>query len=41
MRIWLFIKLRDLALRIYGYEHFGGGFSENTMTIYARKLARK
>lgn len=37
MRVQLYIWLLDLALWIYGYEHFGGGFSEDTITIYARK----
>ena len=38
MRIWLFILLRNLALRVYGYHHFGGGFDGDYMTIYAKRV---
>jgi hypothetical protein len=37
MKVWMFIKLRNLALWVYGYRHFGGGFDGDTMTIYAMK----
>lgn len=41
IRIRIYIWLRELALWVYGYKHFGGGFDEDTMTIYARKRKAK
>jgi hypothetical protein len=37
MRIALYIWLRNLALRVYGYEHFGGKFDGDYMTVYAKR----
>lgn len=37
MRVRLYIFLRNLALRVYGYESIGGGYDGDYMTIYAKR----
>jgi hypothetical protein len=37
-RFKIYQFLRDLALKVIGFEHFGGSYSgDGTMTIYCRK----
>lgn len=41
MRTWLYIKLRDLALWVYGYKSFGGGYDGDYMTVYAKRRVKR